>query len=322
MKLWNQHTHRARKFYRLNHGNMSKDLFFLTYYRILHTAYLQQQECYIPVIKDMFHEVFKKEPNAWSLYYMMDTESVFFNDSVIQNLHQSCSFTDMDILQALFIEIGADVYLLQCMEQNAKFSIKSFYQWLPMKKTHKLKKLVKQFWKERLPKKKLLQQLYEELKPYAFEIRSLYQKLLLENDVLITMTPQRAVVLEALNTSLNTVDDVPADVIVPEVADLIAVTQCEDEEGMPEKTVDTVEPIVTEVSKPEPNIKLTTPLERPVVPVKKTVKVSQRPVLPERCGFSEKNNISKKKAVTCAVCVAAAGALLLPFVAYSVMKHQ
>lgn len=321
MRLWNQHTHRAKKFYRLNHGNMSKDLFGLTYYRILHTAYLRQQECYIPVIKDMFNEAFKREPNVWSMYYMMDTEFVFLNDSVLQNLHHSCKFTDMDILQVLLIEIGFDVYLLQCMEQNIKLAKKSFYQWLPLKKTHKLKKSVKQFWKERLPKEKLLQQLYMDFKPYAFEIRSVYRKLLIENDLLITLTPQRTVVLTSLDKILNSEDEVPEDIIVSEATEIISAAQCE---GViiPEEAVDTVEQIIPDTLKPEPDINHTISLKHPVVPVKKTVKVSQRSISPERCGFSEKNSMSKKKAVTCAVCVAAAGALLLPFVAYSVIKHQ
>lgn len=314
MKLWKQHTHRGRKFYRMNHGKMSKDSFFLTYYRILHTAYLKQQKYCIPVLKDMFQEAFGHEPNAWSLYYMMDTESCFSDDSVIHNIHLNSRFTNMDMLQTLLVEIGFDVYLLQCFEKNEKLSRKAFYRWLPMKNSHKLKKLVKRFWKERLPKEKLLQQLYLQLQPFAFEIRTIYMKLLIENDVLFTMTPQRTEVLTVLESLLR-MDNEPQETIQePEVIELTAVTLCEE---------------VVSGKEPVPMPVVEKKVEKPVVePIRliehnrKTVKVTQSSTIPDCRGFSEKKAISKNKAVTCAVCVAAAGALLLPLVAYSVIKHK
>ena len=39
-------------------------------------------------------------------------------------------------------------------------------------------------------------------------------------------------------------------------------------------------------------------------------------------GFNPSNQFTKKKLLTCAVCVAAAGALLVPLVAYSVAKNK
>ncbi len=319
MKLWKQHTHRGRKFYRMNHGKMSKDSFFLTYYRILHTAYLKQQEYCIPVIKDMFQEALGHEPNAWSLYYMMDTESCFSDDSVIHNIHHNSRFTNMDMLQTLLVEIGFDVYLLQCFEKNKKLSRKSFYRWLPMKNSHKLKKLVKRFWKERLPKEKLFQQLFLQLQPFAFEIRTVYKKLLIENDVLFTMTPQRAVVLTEIESLLKLDDEQPENISEPTASESTSVTLCDD--------VPDAKPLPMPEPVPIPIVEkiVTTPVIEPIRPsehCKKTIKVSRSSTIPDCRGFSEKKTMSKNKAVTCAVCFAAAGALLLPLVAYSVIKHK
>ena len=52
------------------------------------------------------------------------------------------------------------------------------------------------------------------------------------------------------------------------------------------------------------------------------VQKRKKVAVPDGRGFKEKNKMTRKKAVTCAVCVAAAGALLVPLVAYTVIKHK
>ena len=337
MKLWNQRTHKGRKFYRLNHGGLSKDQFYLSYYRILHTSYLSKASYCIPTIKSMFLAAFGVEMNAWSQYYMMDTEKCFVNDDIINNLNHRAVFQDMNVLQILLVELGFDVYLLQCLNNGQKPDKKSFYQWLPIKKSHKLKKIVKLFWKERLPKGKLLQQLGIQLQAFTTEIASVYHKLLVENDVLLTMTPQRSVVLASISLMLekekekNGLTDQLASTVNQEFekTDSVDVSASECTEGMnridnskikvSKQAVEAVNEVMPAFTLQQQDVTMVK--HKIALPVNRVKKVGTTEV-PNGRGFCEKKTVSAKKAVTCAVCVAAAGALLLPLVAYSVMKQK
>ena len=336
MKLWKQRTHRGRKFYRKNHGKLKKDMFYLSYYRILHTAYLRQETYCLPTVKSMFADTFGSEPDVWSQYYLMDTEDCFINDAVLDNLNHQAVFTNLNTLSKLLIEIGFDVYLIQCLKKGERLSRKQFYRWLPIKKSHKLKKTVKAFWKNRLPKEKSLQQLYVLLQPYTTEIFSVYHKLLLENDVLLTMTPQRAYVLEMINEMLTEQEEInelteelavtvnhECKLMMPEAdsAGKDCVVPEDDSEKNDTVTVAQVRESATMIQANESSLVRTNAICRLAAP-EKTIKTVQKAEAASGHGFSEKKSMSAKKAVACAVCVAAAGALLLPLVAYSVVKHK
>lgn len=336
MKLWKQRTHRGRKFYRRNHGKLKKDMFYLSYYRILHTAYLQNQTYCLPTVKSMFADTFGHEPDVWSQYYLMDTETCFINDAVLDKLNHQAVFSDLNTLSTLLIEIGFDVYLIKCLKNGERLNRKQFYRWLPIKKNYKLKKTVKAFWKNRLPKEKSFQQLYVLLQPYTTEILTVYRKLLIENDVLLTMTPQRAYVLETINSMLIEQEEInelteelavtvnhECKLITPDV-DLV----CEDNVSFEQNsncndyvTTASVCESATVLPVKASSFVMTKPISHSVT-TEKTVKKVPKAEAASGHGFSENKTMSTKKAVTCAVCVAAAGALLLPLVAYSVMKQK
>jgi len=333
MKIWNYRTYKGRRFYRLNHAEYSKSKFFLSYYRILHTAYLQGETPCISTVNRMFEETFGSEPNTWSVSYITKTESCFVNDTIVESLTQGGKFNCPDSLRQILIEIGFDVYLMQSMETKKKPNRKDFYRWLPLKKEHRLKKLVNNFWKERIPKEKLLSGLGYQLESYKNEILSIYRKLLLENDILVMPTIETDAVLSYISSSLENFnfqkpesEDVVAPILdmqeetapILDVQEEVAVTteelqskQSEDNSLSQEGT----EPEKEEI-KPIPKM-----VQMTAVTYTKIPKKAKAPVTEGR-GFSEKNKMTRKKAVTCAVCVAAAGALLVPLVAYSVIKHK
>ena len=187
---------------------------------------------------------------------------------------------------------------------------KAFYRWLPLKKCHTLKKMIKNFWKERLPKEKLLTGLYYQLESHKIGILSTYRKLLVENDIVLLTTPEKERILSYIDTNLA-VQFIPEE--EPETEEL--------KDVLPPEENDNTEKVKLDIlPEKQPELK-----SKPSVEKVNTVSVQKRKTgsVPEGRGFREKNNkMSHKKAVTCAVCVAAAGALLVPLVAYTVIKHK
>lgn len=344
MKTWNYHTYKGRRFFRLNHAELSKDKFFLSYYRILHTAYLEGVLPCISSVNKMFEESFGLELKAWSLAYITNTEPCFVNDTVVETLNQSGKFTSLEYLKQMLIEIGFDVYLMQTIESNKKPDRKAFYRWLPMKRGHCLKKTVKNFWKERLPKEKFLTGLYYQLEAYKKGILTTYRKLLVENDSLVLSVPEKENILAYIDTDLavqfiseeeneaeNEAEETEA---VSEVVGFSGKEETEIQQEMQqEMQAESQAQIKSEEQKfIQPKI-MQQPIVKPTMgqqPVLSEQKIQSGIVqkrktmpAPECRGFREKNNkMTHKKAVTCAVCVAAAGALLVPLVAYTVIKHR
>lgn len=298
MKAWNYRTYKGRRFYRLNHAELSRDKFFLAYYRILHTVYLSEGKSCSQAVKEMFEETFGLEPKPWSMDYIFNTEPCWVNDTVVEQLRGSGRFCCPECLKQMLIEIGFDVYLIQTIEANQQPERKSFYRWLPLKKEHSLKKSVKNFWKERLPKEKLLPGLYYSLETYKNEILTTYRKLLVENDILPMSVPEKEMILAYIETNQAVLS------LAEDIAEAETVTEVEQQEEVVQQE---------EV--------------KPVLPITKaaTDTVQKRKKMPvsNGRGFRESSSkMSQKKAVTCAVCVAAAGALLIPLVAYTVIKHK
>lgn len=397
MRIWNYRTFKGRRFYRLNHADLSKSMFFLSYYRILHTAYLKRQRYCITAVKKMFVESFGLEPDAWSISYITDTEKCFVNDIITEALNKNGRIDCPNCLRQMLIEIGFDTYLIKTVSEEKKPDFKSFYAWLPMKKERSLKKAVKCFWKERLPKEKLLFNLYYQLEPYKREILTCYRKMLLANDTLMIQTAGKEVILEYINENLGVSPlpvamplEVKEELVEPESMsqiesdiqtesydeeireqeEIVKATEinvpsavCEEIElplqtEMTEETADVI-PLQPEVTEEAANV---IPLEpeiieeaaeiplqaegieeaamvlqkrqtfrndsalKPaqIIPSHAVVNVQKRKkaTIPDGRGFQEKNKMTRKKAVTCAVCVAAAGALLVPLVAYTVIKHK
>lgn len=425
MKIWNYRTFKGRRFYRLNHADLSKSMFFLSYYRILHTAYLKRQRYCITAVKKMFVESFGLEPDAWSLSYITDTEKCFVNDTITEALNKNGRIECPNCLRQMLIEIGFDTYLIKTVSEEKKPDFKSFYAWLPMKKERSLKKAVKCFWKERLPKEKLLFNLYYQLEPYKREILTCYRKMLQSNDTLLIQTAQKELVLEYINENLG-VSPLPVampleakeELVEPEsicqIESDIQTESNEDEIREQEESVESTEinvpfavceeiviPVQPEIAEEttgvipvEPELLEEVPIETPlqpevtkeapseiplqpevteeaanVIPLEpeiieevaeislqaegieevgmvvqnkknfrndstlKPVRIIQsqtavnvpkrkKTAVPNGRGFHEKNKMTRKKAVTCAVCVAAAGVLLVPLVAYTVIKHK
>ena len=336
MKLWNYRNYKGRRFYRLNHAKMSKSMFFLSYYRILHTAYLKRQRYCIASVKRMFVDTFGLEPDAWSVSYITDTEKCFVNDIITEALNKNGVIVCPECLRQMLIEIGFDVYLIQSVSFDKKPDKNAFYQWLPMKKDRTLKKTVKCFWKERLPKEKLLFNLYYQLEPYKREILSVYRKLLLANDTLLIKADEKEAVLEYINSELPQHTDEPEKIETIKLPEVPEATETPDEPEVPEATETPDEPEVPEVTEASDEPEVTATAEEVVLqpdearqPKPVLSKASNQPVkrkkqpCPTECrGFREKNQMTRKKAVTCAVCVAAAGALLVPLVAYTVIKQK
>lgn len=308
MKAWNHHTWKAKKFFRLNHNKASKRKFFLAYYRILHTAYIKKQDKgIIDTIKKLFLESMDRELDAWSVFYLLNTEKCFADDSITDSLLHDGRIECPDKLRKLLIEIGFDVFLIQSTIAEKKVSRKSFYRWLPMRKSREIRSYVNCFWKERIPKEKMLSQLFYQLEPFKNNILTAYRTLLLGNDTILTAVPEKDSILSYVEALIPTEENEPEPVVlsVP-VNEAVAVTG-------------------EEIAKPE-TLKCQTPVFSPVTvspqPVK-TIRVKQQCISDTECrGFREKNSITRKKAVTCAVCVAAAGALLIPLVAYAIVKHK
>ncbi len=376
MKIWNYRTYKGRRFYRLNHADLSKSMFFLSYYRILHTAYLKRQRYCITAVKKMFVESFGLEPDAWSISYITDTEKCFVNDTITEALNKDGKILCPECLRQMLIEIGFDVYLIKTASEDKKPDKQEFYQWLPMKKDHSLKKAVKCFWKERLPKEKLLFNLYYQLEPYKREILATYRKILLENDTLLIQTAEKDNVLAYIEensavslsfdekvqddtASVTTLVEADDSCIEEENSEIVdneeiayVVTESSETISIPvaqpsEETVD-VQEVQEEIlpiaitDEPEPVMEAELVVETepaailPVVTGEKalqttvmnmpahpsTVRKRKKVSAPDGRGFKEKNKLTRKKAVTCAVCVAAAGALLVPLVAYTVIKHK
>ena len=343
MKTWKRRTHKNRKFCRLNRGKMSKDMFYMSYYQLLHTAYLRTTSDTKDAVKELFVELFGHEPNHWSSDFIDKTETCFANDGVTQSLITEGNIESADLLYQLLIEIGFDVYLLQTAGSVRRPTRKEFYCWLPMKKSLKLKKMVKRFWKKRLPKDKLLFSLYHQLEPYKYEILTVYRKLLLANDTALIKPDKKEAVLAYIAGKLPTeteereCNEAAEQSTVIEDADVTA-------EGIPDEECQTLETAVEETILIEKSENKDVPTQNETsgcakIPVKiaeplvqqmtvqgyssKCVAKSKKPLTATGCrGFNEKKQMSRKKAVTCAVCVAAAGALLVPLVAYTVIKHK
>lgn len=419
MKIWNYRTFKGRRFYRLNHADLAKSMFFLSYYRILHTAYLKRQRYCITAVKKMFMESFGAEPDAWSISYISDTEKCFVNDTITEALNKDGKILCPQCLLQMLIEIGFDVYLIKTASEDKKPDKKEFYQWLPMKKDRTLKKAVKCFWKERLPKEKLLFNLYYQLEPYKHEILATYRKILLANDTLLIHATEKDNVLAYIDENMAvrmSINETEPDIIMMQTTPVEARNIYVEEENSESADNDEIESVIREVSEEitipvfQPSeetveavqdesdvqktqdeaVEVQLALDEPALlqneaaqiglidskePEKQTIelfvdeeevltiirteelqptfeteKVTQQPVVaedksrksivqntgahsakiqkskmpqaPEGRGFNEKNKMTRKKAVTCAVCVAAAGALLVPLVAYTVMKHK
>ena len=312
MKLWNYRNYKGRRFYRLNHAKMSKSMFFLSYYRILHTAYLKRQRYCIASVKRMFVDTFGLEPDAWSVSYITDTEKCFVNDIITEALNKNGVIACPECLRQMLIEIGFDVYLIQSVSFDKKPDKNSFYQWLPMKKDRTLKKTVKCFWKERLPKEKLLFNLFYQLEPYKREILSVYRKLLLANDTLLIKADEKEAVLEYINSELPQHTDEPEKIETIKLPEVPEDTETSD---VPEVTATAEEVVEQPDEVRQPKAVLSKASNQPV-------KRKKQPCPTECRGFREKNQMTRKKAVTCAVCVAAAGALLVPLVAYTVIRQK
>jgi len=343
MKSWKRHTHKNRKFCRLNRGKMSKDMFYLSYYQLLHTAYLRTVSDTKEAVRDLFVELFGHEPDKWSADFIDKTEQCLANDGVTQSLIADGSIESGDILNQLLIEIGFDVYLLQTAGSVRRPTRKEFYNWLPVKKSLKQKKMVKRFWKRRLPKEKLLFSLYHQLEPYKYEILTVYRKLLLANDAALIKPDKKEAVLVYIAGKLppqtNEQESSKAAEQSSVIEDAVVTAEVMPEEVSQtvETTVEKAKPIEKSENKDVPTqnetsgiAKIPVKLAEPFVqqmPVQgyssKHVSQSKKPLTATGCrGFNEKKQMSRKKAVTCAVCVAAAGALLIPLVAYTVIKHK
>lgn len=327
MRTWNYRTYKGRRFYRKNHAKLSKNLFYLNYYRMLHTAYLKQQSSCIEEVKRMLIESCGVEPNARSISYITNTETCFVNDAVTEALNNDGKIASQECLNQLLIEIGFDVYLLQTIGDVRRPDKKVFLRWLPVKRSHKLKKMVKCFWKKRLPKEKLLYNLYYQLEPFKNDILATYRKLLVSNDT-IADTAEKTNILQYIDIVIG-VPSVPEDSVTEKT-----VTTEEVEETVVTKLISDFQEADAVMETSSSANKLEEPITFMPVHVrfeqKEEIKnVSDRPKrkknlshVPESRGFSEKNKMSRKKAVTCAVCVAAAGALLVPLVAYTVIKNK
>lgn len=353
MKTWNYRTHKARRFFRLNHAKLSKSMFTMVYYRILHTAYLKRQRYCIAAVKRMFAEAFGPEPDAWSVAYITDTEKCFVNDTITEALNNNGKIDCPECLRQMLIEIGFDVYLIQTVTEEKKPNKKVFLKWLPVKKSRELKKAVNCFWKERLPKEKLLFSLYYQMEPLKKEILATYRKILLENDTILTDTPEKEAVLAYISDVLDiSVLDIPVSETDGYADDYVHEDTVENADSEDSTVISVSEPAIEQIieikesvqAENGPVITITEPSDKPIIEltVKPVVqenvisKVKTAPVsvnsdkkvkktvscTSECRGFSGKKRITKKKAVTCAVCVAAAGAMLVPLVAYAVIKHK
>ncbi len=347
MKIWKKRTFADKKFRRLNHGEIPKSKFALHYYRILHTAYLKQEHFCMSAVKKMFAESFGHEPNTWSVNYMLNKEKFLINDTITDALNKSGRLEYPDCLLPLFIEIGFDVYLIRCVEENAKLSSKKFRRWLPLKKDRKLKHAVKHFWKYRLPKEKLLKSLYYQLEPYKNEILTTYRNMLTENTAFVSGIKEKDAILAYISEALglaevNSVleaccaqvydeideESAQAEVTVTEEASIqnsVAAGEAQQDECVAVEAMNENNELVCEPCNPAIEV------EQSVVPtVPKVVTVKPVSVKTSTCtksnsvprGFNPGNQFTKKKLLTCAVCVAAAGALLVPLVAYSVAKNK
>ncbi len=341
MKIWKKRTFADKKFRRLNHGEIPKSKFALHYYRILHTAYLKQENFCMSAVKKMFAESFGHEPNTWSVNYMSNKERFLINDTITDALNKSGRLEYPDCLLPLFIEIGFDVYLIQCVEQGMKLSAKKFRRWLPLKKDRKLKHAVKHFWKYRLPKEKLLKSLYYQLEPLKNEILTTYRNMLTENSSFVIGIAEKdeilAYIAEALGLAeVNSVLEACCAQIYDEIDEESAQTEVAVAEEAVSNCVVTCEAQQEECavveSAEENNCEPAVEEEKPVIvqPMPKIVTVKPVSVKTSTCtkrnsvprGFNPGTQFTKKKLLTCAVCVAAAGALLVPLVAYSVAKNK
>lgn len=350
MKIWKKRTFADKKFRRLNHGEIPKSKFALHYYRILHTAYLKQEHFCMSAVKKLFAESFGHEPNTWSVNYMSNKERFLINDTITDSLNKSGRLEYPDCLLPLFVEIGFDVYLIQSIEENTKLSARKFRHWLPLKKDRKLKHAVKHFWKYRLPKEKLLKSLYYQLEPYKNEILTTYRNMLTENTAFVSDIKEKDAILAYITQALglaevtsvleaccaqvyDEIDEESAQeaaVVTEESSVQNSVAACE---AQLDEHITVTEPM--EENNCEPVCNLCEPVEeekKPVtaqaVPKIVTVKPvsaktvsSVKPTSAPR-GFNPGNQLTRKKMLTCAVCVAAAGALLVPLVAYSVVKNK
>ncbi len=344
MKIWKKRTFADKKFRRLNHGEIPKSKFALHYYRILHTAYLKQEHFCMSAVKKMFAESFGHEPNTWSVNYMSNKERFLINDTITDALNKNGRLEYPDCLLPLFIEIGFDVYLIQCVEENVKLSAKKFRRWLPLKKDRKLKHAVKHFWKYRLPKEKLLKSLYYQLEPYKNEILTTYRNMLTENTAFASGIKEKDAILAYITETLglaevNSVLEACCAQVYEEIDEECAKTEAaiaeetvipncvvpESLESVEEHSCESVcEPCEPVVEEEMPMVVPTVQTESKIVTVKpvsvKTSACTKSNSVPR--GFHPENQFTKKKLLACAVCVAAAGALLVPLVAYSVVKNK
>lgn len=348
MKPWSYRTHQGRRFFRLNRAkNMKKDEFFLNYYRILHTAYLKRQRFCIAAVKRMFLDSFGLEPDAWSVSYILDTEKCFVNDAITEALAKKGSIECQDCLYRMLIEIGFDVYLIQTIEGEKKPEKNDFLEWLPLQKDKTLKEIVSCFWKERLPKEKQLFMLYYQLEPYREELIKTYRRILRSNESPQLQPQKKELILSELGEAETTFEETP-ETATEEVAaenEPDTITEEVTAENEPDTTFEeTLEEATNTVTEEEPDTvteeatKATTEevtkatTEEVADTTAECVKVSNRvkkeqtkafhKKTEEGCrGFHNGRRISKKKALTCAACVAIAGALLIPLVAYSVSKR-
>ena len=347
MKIWKKRTFADKKFRRLNHGEIPKSKFALHYYRILHTAYLKQEHFCMSAVKKMFAESFGHEPNTWSVNYMSNKERYLINDTITDALTKTGRLEYPDCLLPLFVEIGFDVYLIQCVEDKTRISSKRFRRWLPLKKNRKLKHAVKHFWKYRLPKEKLFKSLYYQLEPYKNEILTTYRNMLTENTAFVSGIKEKEAILAYITEALGLAEvNSVLEACCAQVYDEIEEENAQEEaavteeeriqdsvaacEVQTEKCVAADEPVAETNADAacEPVVKEEKPVFVQAIPKVVTIKpVSTKeptcvpPVATPR-GFNPGNQFNKKKLLTCAVCVAAAGALLVPLVAYSVTKNK
>lgn len=178
----------SKNFYRRNSkvNKLPKDVFFIEFYRILHTSYLINDgsvTCKETLLTE-FAKTFSVEPDAKSVHYINEFSKCFSSDGLINSIKSARPYHNATALKSLTVEIGFDVWLMESIEQKRPLRLKHFKNWLPLQRDSEFEILLERFLDCRIPNiKRRINLLYNCLKPYRDMIYAFYGNILYLNGV-------------------------------------------------------------------------------------------------------------------------------------------
>jgi len=220
----------SKSFYKRNSkvNKLSKDVFFIEFYRILHTAYLINDgsiPCKETLLSE-FSKTFSTLPDAKSIQYIDEFSKCFSSDGLINSIKAAKPYHNLTALKSLAIEIGFDVWLIENFEKGKKFRLNHFKKWLPLKRDYEFEIILERFLDCRIPNiKKKIRLLYDYLKPYSNMIYTFYGNILYLNGIPGAVPVNMLAVEKEENKETTTVEDVTSK-SVPESEEFAESIEC------------------------------------------------------------------------------------------------